>query len=48
MCGELVDGGAIYSLGHNPGSGYTHNYIHHQCRYGGDPSSNCIRSVSLT
>ena len=32
MCGDLVDGGSIYSLGHNPGGGYTHNYIHHQCR----------------
>jgi hypothetical protein len=33
MCGELVDGGAVYSLGRQPGSSRSYNYIHHQCRH---------------
>jgi hypothetical protein len=29
---QLVDGGALYSLGAQPGSTRSYNYLHHQCR----------------
>eukprot|EP01050_Picozoa_sp_SAG11_P012614 SAG11_NODE_1413_length_4981_cov_2.208726_6_plen_223_part_00 len=35
MCGELVDGGSLYSLGPQPGSTWHDNYIHNQCEYSG-------------
>ena len=31
MCGEMVDGGSIYTLGPQPGSSLHHNYLHSQC-----------------
>jgi hypothetical protein len=31
MCGELVDGGGIYTLGPQPNSRVFRNYLHHQC-----------------
>jgi hypothetical protein len=35
MCGELLDGGAIYTLGPQPGSTCHGNYLHNQCeKYG--------------
>lgn len=32
---QLVDGGALYSLGAQPGSSRQYNYLHHQCRHYG-------------
>jgi hypothetical protein len=32
---QLVDGGALYSLGAQPGSSRSYNYLHHQCRHFG-------------
>ena len=35
MCGDLIDGGPIYTLGPQPNSSLHHNWLHHICnRYG--------------
>jgi hypothetical protein len=31
MCGDLIDGGPIYTLGPQPNSSLHHNYLHHIC-----------------
>ena len=40
MCGRLVDGGSIYTLGPQPGSSLHHNYLRKSDRL---PSLTCMR-----